>query len=133
MAGVLYTDEQLNRLTENENILSDVVKTTHEKFTRNKDNRDARLLIEAINASNESIHKQASNKAKMEQIKSNDETKDLVADMLMAITTQSTLHRITDHRDIIDTQIILPMDIVEGEIFIGPGNLELEDVKGDDE
>lgn len=132
MAEVLYTDKQIERLEENENILSNVVKITNEKFTREKNNKDARLLIEAINASNESIHKQAANKAKMEAIKSNDETKDLVGSLLLELSSNKNITVNLNRNVINDDNVIIPLDIVEGETFIGPGNLELEDIKSED-
>lgn len=129
MAGVLYTDQQLEQLEKNSDVLSDIIKKTHEKFTRNSDNRDARLLIEAVNSSNESIHKQAANNAKMEAVKSNDETKDMVAAMLYELATKNSNNTHTDFKQITDTSIIVPVDFVEGELFIGSGSLELDDIK----
>lgn len=132
MADVLYTQEQLERLEGNENILQDVVKKTHEKFMRTSDNRDARVLIEAVTATNESIHKQASNKAKMEAIKSNDETKDLVGSLLLELSSNKNITVNINRNVTNDENVIIPLDIVDGETFIGPGNLELEDIKSDE-
>ena len=130
MAGALYTDKHLEQLDKNNDILVDIIKTTHSKYTRNSDNRDARLLIEAVNSSNESIHKQAANIAKMEAIKSNDETKDIVASLLFQLATSTSNLKIQDHNKMLEnTNIILPVDMVEGELFIGSGSLELDDIK----
>lgn len=130
MAGALYSDEHLDQLNKNNDILADIIKTTHSKYTRNSDNRDARLLIEAVNSSNESIHKQAANIAKMEAIKSNDETKDIVASLLFQLATSTSNLKIQDHNKMLEnTNIILPVDMVEGELFIGSGSLELDDIK----
>lgn len=130
MAGALYSDEHLDQLNKNNGILADIIKTTHSKYTRNSDNRDARLLIEAVNSSNESIHKQAANIAKMEAIKSNDETKDIVASLLFQLATSTSNLKIQDHNKMLEnTNIILPVDMVEGELFIGSGSLELDDIK----
>lgn len=130
MAGALYTDKHLEQLDKNNDILVDIIKTTHGKYTRSSDNRDARLLIEAVNSSNESIHKQAANIAKMEAIKSNDETKDIVASLLFQLATSTSNLKIQDHNKMLEnTNIILPVDMVEGELFIGSGSLELDDIK----
>lgn len=129
MAGALYSDEHLEQLNKNNDILADIIKTTHSKYVRNSDNRDARLLIEAVNSSNESIHKQAANVAKMESIKSNDETKDMVAAMLFEMSNKMVKLEVQDFTKITNNNIVLPVDVVEGELFIGPGNLELEDIK----
>lgn len=129
MTGALYSDEHLEQLNKNNDILADIIKTTHSKYVRNSDNRDARLLIEAVNSSNESIHKQAANVAKMEAVKSNDETKDLVAAMLFELATNSKNLEHTNFNTITNTNITVPVDFVEGELFIGAGNLELEDIK----
>lgn len=129
MAGALYSDEHLEQLNKNNDILADIIKTTHSKYVRNSDNRDARLLIEAVNSSNESIHKQAANVAKMESIKSNDETKDMVAAMLFEMSNKMVKLEVQDFSKITNNNIVLPVDVVEGELFIGPGNLELEDIK----
>lgn len=129
MAGALYSDEHLEQLNKNNEILADIIKTTHSKYVRNSDNRDARLLIEAVNSSNESIHKQAANVAKMESIKSNDETKDMVAAMLFEMSNKMVKLEVQDFTKITNNNIVLPVDVVEGELFIGPGNLELEDIK----
>ena len=108
---------------------NNLIKKTHEKFTRNSDNRDARLLIEAVNSSNESIHKHAANIAKMEAVKSNDETKDMVAAMLFELATKNNNNSHTDFKQITDTSIKIPDELVEGELFIGSGTLELDDIK----
>lgn len=130
MAGALYTDKHLEQLDKNNDILVDIIKTTHGKYTRSSDNKDARLLIEAVNSSNESIHKQAANIAKMEAIKSNDETKDIVASLLFQLATSTSNLKIQDHNKMLEnTNIILPVDMVEGELFIGSGSLELDDIK----
>ena len=130
MAGALYSDEHLDQLNKNNDILVDIIKTTHGKYTRSSDNKDARLLIEAVNSSNESIHKQAANIAKMEAIKSNDETKDIVASLLFQLATSTSNLKIQDHNKMLEnTNIVLPVDVVEGELFIGSGSLELDDIK----
>lgn len=130
--GVLYTDKQLETIEKNNDILSDIVKVTHEKFSRNKDNRDARLLIEAINSSNESIHKHAANVAKMEQAKNNDDTLDMVAGLLMQLSSKSSILPI-QKIDTLNTNIIIPSDIVDGELFIGSGSLEITDLKKEED
>lgn len=129
MAGAMYNDKDLEQLDKNTEILADIIKTTHGKFTRGQDNRDARVLIEAINSSNESIHKKAANIAKMEAVKSNDETKDMVAAMLYQLATKSADNIHNDFKHITDTSIIVPVDFVAGELFIGSGSLELDDIK----
>lgn len=129
MAGAMYNEKDLEQLDKNTEILADIIKTTHGKFSRGQDNRDARVLIEAINSSNESIHKKAANIAKMEAVKSNDETKDMVAAMLYELANKNTNNAHTDFKQITDTAIIVPVDFVEGELFIGSGSLELDDIK----
>ena len=129
MTGAMYNEKDLEQLDKNTEILADIIKTTHGKFSRGQDNRDARVLIEAINSSNESIHKKAANIAKMEAVKSNDETKDMVAAMLYELANKNTNNAHTDFKQITDTAIIVPVDFVEGELFIGSGSLELDDIK----
>lgn len=129
MAGAMYNEKDLEQLDKNTEILADIIKTTHGKFSRGQDNRDARVLIEAINSSNESIHKKAANIAKMEAVKSNDETKDMVAAMLYELANKNINNAHTDFKQITDTAIIVPVDFVEGELFIGSGSLELDDIK----
>lgn len=130
--GVLYTEKQLETIENNNSILNDIVNVTHGKFKKGNDNRDARLLIEAINSSNESIHKHAANVAKMEQAKSNEDTLDMVAGILLQLSSKSSKHAVHTV-NLEDTNIFVPQDIVDGELFIGSGSLEITDLKKDEE
>lgn len=132
MADNIYTDSQLNKLEKYENILDSMVDTLSADYNKNKDSRTARLLLETITTSTESIHKGASNKIKSEANKANEGAVALVTQLLAQLSdNDKNPHRKIRTDDDIEEMAILievPKDIVAGESEIGQGWLSLEDL-----
>ena len=132
MAENIYTDSQVNKLEKYENILDNMVDVLSADYNKNKDNRTARLLLETITTSTESIHKGASNKIKSEANKANEGAVALVTQLLAEMSDNSkNPHRkirTDDDLEELTILIVVPNDIVKGEGEIGQGWLSLEDL-----
>ncbi len=125
----IYTDDQVNKLEKYENILDKMVDGLSSQYDKTKDPRTARLLLETVTTSTESIHKTASNKLKLEANKGNDDVKILVATMLKEIAdkNKNPVFTVSMEDKFIDIEV--PIDIVDGEAEIGVGFMSLEDLK----
>ena len=125
----IYTDAQVNKLEKYENILDKMVDGLNNHYEKTKDPRTARLLLETVTTSTESIHKTASNKLKLEANKGNDDVKILVATMLKEIADKNKNPGFTVSMEDKFIDIEVPIDIVDGEAEIGVGFMSLEDLK----